>query len=481
VLVLLVGAGLVAAQRQFAYKYWLAVDPRADHDYALATRPLARHARVELHDGRFSLPPGFGAAGASVWLEVDVHSRRLLPPGDPHVVVSARGVETRQDFAPHSEGRRYLDLTPLLARAPADAAFRLRGVGISLSDGAVAAHAFANPGIGPATRTLVLAPHPDDAEIAAFGLYSTTDADIVTLTAGEAGDPAYGALFDDPGEQFSVKGWLRTWDSLTVPRMGGVAPERARNLGYADGRLPEMWAKSPAPVGRLRARLPDDAAYRRLNFDRALARRPFSPTWPALVGDLVRELETVAPRFVATPHPLLDGHPDHAFTTVALCEAIARSGWQGTLLLYTNHPLRAEAWPLGPPEAVAALPPWFGATLPFDGLYSHVLDESRRSWKTLALEAMHDLRRYRDAHPPAWSARAGALLREGFWRLLGRRDRLTALALETGEQPRLTDYRRRAPRPDETFLLLSSEGAPHLCSTFLAARRASARASRPLD
>ena len=32
-------------------------------------------------------------------------------------------------------------------------------------------------------RVLVVAPHPDDAEIAAFGLYADTRATVVTLTA----------------------------------------------------------------------------------------------------------------------------------------------------------------------------------------------------------------------------------------------------------------------------------------------------------
>ena len=35
---------------------------------------------------------------------------------------------------------------------------------------------------------LVIAPHPDDAEIAAYGLYTDTAATVATLTAGDASD-----------------------------------------------------------------------------------------------------------------------------------------------------------------------------------------------------------------------------------------------------------------------------------------------------
>lgn len=44
----------------------------------------------------------------------------------------------------------------------------------------------------PANGTyLVLAPHPDDAEIAAFGLYSSRDAYVVTVSAGDYVDGVY--------------------------------------------------------------------------------------------------------------------------------------------------------------------------------------------------------------------------------------------------------------------------------------------------
>ena len=80
---------------------------------------------------------------------------------------------------------------------------------------------------------LVLAPHPDDAEIAAFGLYANRKSTVVTVTAGNAGAPTYEAVFDDPSEHYLFKGRIRLIDSITVPLQGGIPPERALFLDDA--------------------------------------------------------------------------------------------------------------------------------------------------------------------------------------------------------------------------------------------------------
>ena len=50
-------------------------------------------------------------------------------------------------------------------------------------------------------RVLVVAPHPDDAEIAAFGFYADTRAMVVTVTAGDASDRY----------QNSMQRWMSFW------------------------------------------------------------------------------------------------------------------------------------------------------------------------------------------------------------------------------------------------------------------------------
>ncbi len=329
-------------------------------------------------------------------------------------------------------------------------------------------YAFTNPSAS-GLRVLVVAPHPDDAEIAAFGVYSSTDADVVTVTSGDAGEQGFAALFPEPGEHYRAKGWIRTWDSITVPFFGGVEPGRARNLGYYDATLRRLWQERPRAIEPALAKLDRPGFYRSLNVDPELKARPFTASWPSLVGDLGAELDRVQPRVVVAPHPLLDRHRDHQFTTLALLEAL--ESWPGEceLWLYTNHATGNESWPFGPRDAMTGLPPWPaparrgaestpGAALFFSRLYSHPLDAVARRRKQVALEAMHDLR------PFDLRAETGA------GDTTTRRERAEA---------RRYDYFRRAPRPNELFFVLTREDARRLRSFVL--ERAGAEAQQPRE
>ena len=317
---------------------------------------------------------------------------------------------------------------------------------------------FRNPSIDETTRVLVLAPHPDDAEIAAFGLYANTRSDVVTVTAGDYGGKNYGGLFPDTGEHYRIKGWMRTWDSLTVPFLGHVPFHRARNLGYFDGTLRRLYERRPEVVDTILADLDDPGYFRRLNTEPQLATRPFTSTWPELVADLRREVDWTGAQVIVAPNPLLDSHADHQYTTVALIEAIEQNGWEGVLLLYTNHATRAEPYPLGPNTALESLPPWFGEPMPFGGVLSWPVDETTRRLNYLALEAMHDLRPFEHRVVTPLSERARDLIVETYWRALGRHDKLPGY---------LYDYLRRGPRPNELYLVLDREQAVRLKELFL--------------
>jgi LmbE family N-acetylglucosaminyl deacetylase len=430
-------------------------DPRSDYGYDLTTTEAEIHpvavtdARRRAVPASLSWPPG--VAGDTAFLELDLlGSRRDAPTLR---VRGGNGAEVVQVFEDGARGRRFVDVSPLLRGGiEAGETIELAVDGVRLASDSTRLYAFANPPVSSGLRVLVVAPHPDDAEIAAFGVYSSTDADVVTVTSGDAGAPGFAALFPEPGEHYRVKGWIRTWDSIVVPFFGGVAPGRARNLGYYDATLRRLWQERPRAIAPALAKLESPGFYRSLNIDPRLRERPFTASWPSLVGDLRAELDLLQPRVVVAPHPLLDRHADHQFTTVALLEAL--EAWPGDceLWLYTNHATGNESWPFGPPEAMSGLPPWpapamggaadtTAAGLFFSRLYSHPLDADARRRKQVALEAMHDLRPF-DLRED-----------EGDGDATSRRERAEA---------RRYDYFRRAPRPNELFFVLTRDDARRL-------------------
>lgn len=409
--------------------------PESDYAYDLAATEAAV-VPVDLTPAGFAWPADL-PAGDTAFLEIHLTA---TSDGAPAVTAARGGREIRQVFEERSRGRRFLDVSPLLAAG--DGPVALRGAGVEWRAGPARLFVYRNTPLA-GRRVLVLAPHPDDAEIAAFGVYRHTGADVVTVTAGDAGGENFKSLFPEPAEHYRVKGWIRTWDSISVPFYGGIYPGRARNLGYYDGILRRMQAEPAAALPPLVARLAEPGYYRRLNVDEALRARPFPGTWEALVDDLVWELNRVRPAVVVAPHPLLDAHPDHQFTTIALLDALAR--WPGDceLRLYTNHALENEAWPLGDRDALSGLPPTSRGELHFRRLYSHPLTPEDQRLKLVALEAMHDLRAFdlRDGTPPVSEDVRASWERH--------------------------DYYRRGPRPNELFFVLTREDAARLRADFL--------------
>jgi LmbE family N-acetylglucosaminyl deacetylase len=331
------------------------------------------------------------------------------------------------------------------------AAVQIRGRGVTVEPGAATLRLFANrlPLAGP---ILILAPHPDDAEIAAFGLYDGRNATIVTVTSGNAGDANYVDQFPDPAEHYRFKGYLRAVDSVTVPWQGGIPPDRCYNLGYFDARLATMHGKPKDVVPEMYGPNTDVAVYRRANVSRLLPNGPRQSTWANLVDDLVTILGKVKPAVVVMPYPQLDTHLDHEFVAVAAVEALQRYKGSPRFLLYTNHTFQ-NLYPFGPAGSGMSLPPWPGAELPVEGYYSHTVSADVQRRKLFALETMHDLR--------LSPSEQGGCLPPG---TNPKRD----------DYPRIAsvDYFRRGPRAEEPFFVFSRDGVRKLIQSFLAQRSA---------
>lgn len=376
----------------------------------------------------------------------------------PIVHISVAGVVSDQQyFASGETGPRWLNLSFLRGKVTSGTRVGFRMRGVTITTGAAPLRLFSN-GIDLSRRMLVLAPHPDDAEIAAFGLWAHRDATIVTITTGNAGPRNYEAVFDDIPAMYHFKGRIRLIDSITVPWQGGIPPDRTFNMGYFDARLAEMHDKPTATIPEMYSPNTDVGAYLKYNLGSLLPKRPRASTWTNLVDDIETVLKKVDPAVIVAPHPQLDSHVDHQFATVALTEALSRRRKRVTLLLYTNHADR-NRYPYGPAGTVMSLPPPVAAEVLIDRVYSHPVSPDLQRQKLFALESMHDLR----ASPSR------------LYSMVVGEDRAAEPEKEGPSAVGGVGYLRRAPRSNELFFVYDQGTVRPTVDAFLAAWRTRAK------
>lgn len=361
-------------------------------DYAYDFGDQTRQAPASLNGGLLKAECAL-QGNETLVLELRVKSSWLGRFLDPQVELLAGDQVDRQTFERGANGVRFLNLTGLAAPLQAGA-LRLRGRHCQL------------PGqprlwITPAVelqrrRVMVIAPHADDAELAAYGLYSQADETwVVTLTAGEIEAEHYQQMGLAKAEAARLKGRLRAWDSIAVPRWAGVAQARCVQLGYFCLQLPAMQAAPDQPAASREADLADIRVFRQLNPFPLPADGDGAPTWHNLQADLRALLEMARPEVLVMPHPQLDPHPDHICAQAAVLEALQGLAWQPqTLLCYANHLHDNDRWPMGDSGDGVALPPQLSAEQAWAPC-SLVLDLATQRDKAMALGMMHDLQ------PPA--------------------------------------------------------------------------------
>ncbi|WP_144175230.1 PIG-L deacetylase family protein [Pseudomonas sp. Kh13] len=361
-------------------------------DYAYDFGDQTRQAPASLNGGLLKAECAL-QGDETLILELRVKSSWLGRFLDPRVELLAGEQADRQTFERGVDGVRFLNLTGFAAPLQAGA-LRLRGRHCWL------------PGqprlwITPAVelqrrRVMVIAPHADDAELAAYGLYSQADETwVVTLTAGEIEAEHYQQMGLAKAEAARLKGRLRAWDSIAVPRWAGVAQARCVQLGYFCLQLPAMQAAPDQPAASREADLADIRVFRQFNPFPLPADGDGAPTWHNLQADLRALLEMARPEVLVMPHPQLDPHPDHICAQAAVLEALQGLAWQPqTLLCYANHLHDNDRWPMGDSGDGVALPPQLSAAQAWAPC-SLVLDLATQRDKAMALGMMHDLQ------PPA--------------------------------------------------------------------------------
>jgi hypothetical protein len=364
---------------------------------------------------------------------------------NPSVDVSVGELRIQQYLDANAAGVRWLNLSSLHEHLEEGSEVIVRTHAVTLEAEEATLRLFDNH-IDLQQRILVVAPHPDDAEIAAFGLYADRQATVVTVTAGNAGDMNYRASVSDPAEHYSLKGYLRAVDSVTVPWQGNIPPERTANLGYFDGRLDAMYLAPKQTIREVYGPNTDVARYRRANLSTLVSSAARSNTWQHLVEDLAEVLRKVNPQIVVMPDPRLDTHLDHEFTSVAIGQAFEQ--WQGNpvFLLYTNH-TDNNRYPYGPAGTVVSLPPG-EQSISVQKIYSHPTAHALQIRQLFALESMHDLRLSPDEQLTCGSATIA----------------------HRPDYPRIpeVDYFRRAPRANELFYLFDKTGVRAAIQDFLA-------------
>jgi LmbE family N-acetylglucosaminyl deacetylase len=378
--------------------------PKADYLYRF--NEGAEALQTSFSEGRLTLAAGAVLDDAdtlilAVSLRAGLTGRFL----DPAVIIEADGHRTSpenagtppwlendwdcQTFERSVEGVRHLNLTGF-AKTLKTGGLRLSGRHCRL-EGAPRLWRVAHPDYRQ-KRLLVIAPHADDAELAAFGLYSQArEVWIVTLTAGEIEAGYYRRMGLPSVEAARLKGRLRAWDSIAVPIWAGVPAGRSIQLGYFCLQLPVMHRLPAEAAPSREADIGDTRFFRTFNRTRLGSDRDGAPSWNNLLADLREIILDIRPEAIVLPHPSFDPHPDHVAAGKAVREALAGLAWQPeALLLYANHLHDNDRWPMGDAHTGVALPPLFADTGPLLP-WSLPREPSRQIDKAMALAMAHDL------------------------------------------------------------------------------------------
>jgi LmbE family N-acetylglucosaminyl deacetylase len=443
-------AGIVAGVgclRLWRYRRWFRLP--ADRLDRLMGSEVCQVSEITLGPRGFEVPAGVCKSGQTVLLELTVKASLRGHCDDPYIEMRDGELIHRQYFERGATGRRYLNISPFYGPGNGAAPWRLslRGTGLRWRKHA-SLLAYDPPSMEGAS-VLVIAPHPDDAEIAAFGLYADRRSWVVTVTAGEKST----ANLPPDIPVTARAGWtarLRVIDSHTVPQFGQVPPDRRLNLAYPDGALEAMHREPSRAFSLVCEDSLSRSQLRSQNHRPEFRTENLGCTWNDLVEELRLLLELSQPDIVACPHPLIDSHSDHIFTTVALERAMSRvEGKRPVLFLYAVHHNGAPAYPFGPAESLVGLPPGRHGGWVADSIHSLPLKPEMRQSKYFAVEAMHAVRRYDDGAP-----------KDALKLLKSMRREFLAYIAGMGVDP--TSFLRRAPRPNEIYYVVRGEALPEL-------------------
>ena len=383
----LVLAVWVVIMRSFKYEY----NQQADYKYDFSSMD-SQTFELSLENNRIQVGEmikGFQTA----FIEMDVNYTIKGFTHEPKITMTAGNDTLFQNLECRTKGVRYLNVSQLIQHEAGNIQFEFRGCKPKSASVKLIAYKNLDPS---KENILILAPHPDDAEIAAYGLYASNPKNtfIATITAGDAGSMNYNELYIDSTRHYIKKGEVRAWNSITIPMLAGVAPDNCINLGYFDASLRNMHDDTTTLAKSRYINTTNINLFRSKNCANFTDSLKSESTWRSLVNDMKYLLLKVKPTLIVSAYPALDYHFDHKFTTVALIQAMQELNYQNCQLwLYTNHLPLTTMYPDGQIGSQISLPPHFeNEPIYFDKLFSFPLSKNLQSDKVLALDAMNDLR-----------------------------------------------------------------------------------------
>lgn len=374
------------------HETWLAdhlfYSPKQDYQYHFPENTLEEV--VSLNQNTLVINHKLSETVDTLFLAITIKSSLIGRLFDPYIVIETDQFKDRQDFERGTQGLRYINLSGLV-----DA---LNGGQVKLFTkhckivGEPMLYGFKNPDYTQ-QNIMIIAPHSDDAELAAFGQYSQTkEACIITLTQGEIEAKHYQKLFNlQKQEAAQLKGRLRSWDSIATPLWGGIKTSNSVQLGYYCLQLKAMQQEPNQVFGSKESGETDTRLVRTFNALPLPSDNNGLPTGHNLKNDLIFLIEHFKPTVIIMPHPALDPHEDHIAASLLVDEALQQTTWQPTTqLLYANHLPDNDRWPMGPAYQGITLPP-MTEPLPAYTLWSPVLSKQTQINKAMALAIQHDL------------------------------------------------------------------------------------------
>ncbi len=345
---------------------------------------------LKLNNGKVSLPTNLGN-GKTAFLRVKIKSSFLGNFFSPHIELISKNLKVIDFFEYGGSGTRYLNISSLLNEESNE--IELNSKYLKILDPNIELIFYPNS-IKTDSKILVISPHPDDAEIAAFGLYSKfPNSFVLTITAGENGPMQYNELFTDSLQHYLKKGQIRTINSITVPLLAGISHENVLNFGYFDGTIKEMHDNNSLNIPSLILDTKIVDTFRSFNISSLKDSLTGTSNWNSLVQNLQYVLNFYQPDIIVLPHPHMDSHSDHQFSTIGTFQALKNLDIKtGELYFYSNHQLETEFFPFGKTGGTISLPPNFNDDYYFSSIYSNPLSEMEQMEKVLALDAMNDLR-----------------------------------------------------------------------------------------